>query len=139
VHADVEEGKPLSAAHLRSTFGEIYQRFWGPELKLLESTDVSCLRIPHFYRSFYVYQYATSFAASSLIAELILSGDSEARDRYLDFLKAGESKYPIDLLKDAGVDLTSSEPIEATIRLFDKLVEELDVLLSQPQNDNSRN
>jgi oligoendopeptidase F len=139
VHADVEEGKPLSAANLRSTFGEIYQRFWGPELKLLESTDVSCLRIPHFYRSFYVYQYATSFAASSLIAELILSGDSEARDRYLDFLKAGESKYPIDLLKDAGVDLTSSEPIEATIRLFDKLVEELDVLLSQPQNDNSRN
>ncbi|MFH2054317.1 MAG: oligoendopeptidase F [bacterium] len=129
IHKQVEAGKPQTASSFREAFREIYQEFWGPELKLLDSSDIGCLRIPHFYRSFYVYQYATSFAASSLISEKILSGDIEARDRYLEFLKSGESNYPIELLKAAGVDLTSPEPVRATIALFDRLVAELEELL----------
>jgi oligoendopeptidase F len=131
IHQQVEAGKPQTSASFRETFRKIYQDFWGPELNLLENSDIGCLRIPHFYRSFYVYQYATSFAASALIAEKILAGDAKARDGYLNFLKAGESKYPIELLQDAGVDLTSPEPIRATIALFDRLVAELDQMQSK--------
>ena len=129
IHKQVEAGRPQTAASFRETFRKIYQDFWGPEMTLLESSDINCLRIPHFYRSFYVYQYATSFAASALISERIIAGDINARDAYLRFLKSGESDYPIELLKAAGVDLTSPEPVKATIALFDRLVGELEAIL----------
>jgi oligoendopeptidase F len=98
-------------------------------MKLDEFSDISCLRIPHFYRAFYVYQYATSYSAATMIAERLLKGDEGQRERYLNFLKAGESKYPIELLKEAGVDLTKPDAIEATARLFGRLVDELEELL----------
>ena len=129
IHKDVEEGKPLSADVLRQTFRKIYQKFWGPEMILEEYSDISCLRIPHFYRAFYVYQYATSYSAATMIAERLLKGDEQQRVAYLKFLQSGESKYPIETLQEAGVDLTKSDAIEATARLFGRLVDELEALL----------
>ena len=129
IHQDVEAGKPLSADVLRQTFRKIYQKFWGPEMILEEYSDISCLRIPHFYRAFYVYQYATSYSAATMIAERLLKGDEKQRVAYLKFLQSGESKYPIETLQEAGVDLTKPDAIEATARLFGKLVDELEALL----------
>lgn len=129
IHQDVEAGKPLSADVLRQTFRKIYQKFWGPDMILEEYSDISCLRIPHFYRAFYVYQYATSYSAATMIAERLLKGDEKQRVAYLKFLQSGESKYPIETLQEAGVDLTKPDAIEATARLFGKLVDELEALL----------
>lgn len=129
IHNDAESGRPLTADNFRKHFRGVYQKYWGPELELLEHSDVGCLRIPHFYRSFYVYQYATSYSAATLISQKLSSGDGGAQEQYLNFLRAGESKYPIDVLKDAGVDLTTPEPIEATIKLFGRLVDELEKTL----------
>jgi len=129
IHQDVEQGKPLSQEHFRQTFREIYRGFWGDELNVPEMYDIGCLRVPHFYRAFYVYQYATSFAASATIAERLLRGDEEQQARYLAFLKSGDSKYPIEILKDAGVDMTTPEPVDAVVRLFSHLLDQLEELL----------
>ena len=87
--------------------------------------------IPHFYRNFYVYQYATSFTASSALSEKVLSGDPAATKRYLTFLGSGGAKYPIDLLKDAGVDMTTDEPLDLTMRKMNRVMDEVDKLLTQ--------
>jgi oligoendopeptidase F len=85
----------------------------------------------HFYRNFYVFQYATSFTASAALSEKVLSGDPEARTRYLTFLSSGGSKYPIDLLKDAGVDMTTDEPLQLTIQKMNRVMDEMDKLMAQ--------
>jgi oligoendopeptidase F len=87
--------------------------------------------IPHFYRDFYVFQYATSFTASSALAAKVKAGDPEAKKRYLTFLSAGGSKYPIDLLKDAGVDMTTDEPLNLTIREMNRVMDEMEKLLAK--------
>jgi oligoendopeptidase F len=86
--------------------------------------------IPHFYRDFYVFQYATSFTASSALAEKVKAGDADAKKRYLAFLSAGGSKYPIDLLKDAGVDMTTDEPLDLTINKMNRVMDEMEKLLA---------
>ena len=130
VHREVEEGKPLSSDVFRQIYRRIYQKFWGPELVLDEYSDINCLRISHFYRSFYVYQYATSYSAATYIAEQLLAGNRGQLERYMGFLKAGESKYPIEVLADAGVDMTKPDAIEATAKLFGRLVDQLEQLLA---------
>jgi oligoendopeptidase F len=85
--------------------------------------------IPHFYRDFYVFQYATSFTAAEALSSKVLSGDVKARDAYLTFLGSGGSKYPIDLLKDAGVDMTTDEPLNLTIRRMNEVMDEIERLL----------
>lgn len=130
VHRDVEAGKPLSAELMRQTYRQLQQKFWGPDLVMDDYGDIGCLRIGHFYRAFYVYQYATSYSAATLIAQRLLAGDEQQLKRYLEFLKAGESKYPIAILQDAGVDLTKPDAIEATALLFGRLVDQLDDLLT---------
>ena len=87
--------------------------------------------IPHFYNSFYVFQYATSFTASSALSEKVLSGDPGATERYLKFISAGKSKYPIDLLKDAGVDMTTDEPLELTVKKMNRVMDEMERLLDK--------
>ena len=82
--------------------------------------------IPHFYCDFYVFQYATSFTASSALAEKVKNGDAEAKRRYLAFLSAGGSKYPIDLLKDAGVDMTTDEPLDLTMKAMTRVMDEME-------------
>jgi oligoendopeptidase F len=85
--------------------------------------------IPHFYRNFYVFQYATSFTASVALAEKVMTGDPAATKRYLTFLGSGGSKYPIDLLKDAGVDMTTDEPLELTMRKMNRVMDEMEKLM----------
>jgi oligoendopeptidase F len=87
--------------------------------------------IPHFYRNFYVFQYATSFTAAEALSAKVLSGDQAATTRYLTFLSAGGSKYPIDLLKDAGVDMTTNEPLDLTIRRMNQVMDETEKLLGK--------
>ncbi len=129
IHEKVESGEALSSESMREIYRDVFQRFYGPELVLDSLDDLGCLRIYHFYRKFYVYQYATSFAAAVSISRQILEGDREALNRYLGFLESGDSDYPINLLKNAGVDMTSPEPINKTIELFASLVDEMERLL----------
>ena len=84
---------------------------------------------PHFYRDFYVFQYATSFTASSALASKVKGGDAQALQRYLAFLGSGGSKYPIDLLKDAGVDMTTDEPLDLTIKEMNRVMDEMEKLM----------
>ena len=129
MHDKANSGEALSSASLREIYRDAFQKFYGPELVLDSLDDLGCLRIYHFYRKFYVYQYATSLAAAVTISRKILEGDEEALARYLDFLKTGDSDYPINLLKNAGVDMTSPEPVNKTIELFAGLVDEMERLL----------
>jgi oligoendopeptidase F len=87
--------------------------------------------IPHFYRDFYVYQYSTSFTASMALAEKVMSGDPNALSRYIEFLSAGGSDYPIELLKKAGVDMTTSEPLEKTVQSMNKVMDEIEKILDK--------
>jgi len=128
-HQKAEAGEALSASSLRKIYRDIYQKYHGPDLVVDSLDDLSCLRISHFYRNFYVYQYATSLAAATAISRKILDGDKEVLKRYIELLEAGESDYPIELLKKAGVDMTSPEPVNATIELFAELVDQLEQLL----------
>ncbi len=86
--------------------------------------------IPHFYREFYVFQYATSFTASEALAQKVRAGSAEAVARYLTFLAAGGSQYPIDLLKDAGVDMTTDEPLALTVAEMNRVVDEMETLIA---------
>jgi oligoendopeptidase F len=128
-HEKLENGGALSAESARKIYREIFQKFEGPELVLDSLDDLGCLRISHFYSNFYVYQYATGYAAAVAISRKILAGDKEALDRYLRFLESGDSDYAINLLKNAGVDMTSPEPINEAIKLFGNLVDEMEKLL----------
>jgi oligoendopeptidase F len=87
--------------------------------------------IPHFYRDFYVFQYATSFTASSALAAKVKTGDEAAKRRYLEFISAGGSKYPIDLLREAGVDMTTDEPLDLTMREMNRVMDEMERLLAK--------
>lgn len=89
--------------------------------------------IPHFYMNFYVFQYSTSFTASISLAEKVMSGDKAARDKYIEFLSAGGSDYPIELLKKAGVDMTTSEPFDKTIESMNKVMDEIEKILDKKE------
>jgi oligoendopeptidase F len=128
-HEKLENGGALSAESARQIYKEIFQKFEGPELVLDSLDDLGCLRISHFYNDFYVYQYATGYAAAVAISRKILTGDKDALNRYLKFLESGDSDYAINLLKEAGVDMTSPEPINETIKLFASLVDQMEKLL----------
>ncbi|MCK4384870.1 MAG: oligoendopeptidase F, partial [candidate division Zixibacteria bacterium] len=129
IHDKAQNGEALSSASMRQIYRDAFQKFYGPELVLDSLDDLGCLRIYHFYRKFYVYQYATSLAAAVTISRKIMEGDEEALARYLEFLKTGDSDYPINLLKNAGVDMSSPEPVNKTIELFASLVDEMEKLL----------
>ena len=110
---------------------DLYERYYGPDFIMDKPYELNWARIPHFYRTFYVYQYATGFSAAEALAQKILAGDTEARDRYLNFLTRGSSDYSINLLKDAGVDMTSPEPVEAVAKLMSRLVDEMEELVEE--------
>ncbi len=131
IHERIESGGALSAEYLRQVYRDIYQKYWGPELVIEENGDLGGMRISHFYSQYYVYQYATSYAAAQLISQKILDGDKEALDAYLNFLATGNSDYPVEILKKAGVDTTSPESVERTIRIFSDLVDQMEQLLNE--------
>ena len=129
VHEEAEKGAPLTYETRSNNYRDIVQKYFGPAWGHDEEVDGYWLRIPHFYRGFYVYKYATSYCASVALAKRVLSGDREKLDAYLGFLKAGSSDYPIEILKRAGVDMSTPEPIHATMELFGELLDEMETLL----------
>ncbi len=128
-HALAESGEPLTVDCLRTEYGKLLELYFGPEFTVDEALQLECLRIPHFYTAFYVYKYATGLSAAIALAERVLAGGKEELNDYLSFLKGGCSKWPLDLLKDAGVDMTSPAPVETALAHFERLVAELDELL----------
>jgi oligoendopeptidase F len=112
-------------------YGELYQQYWGPDMIVDEDETYTWARIPHFYYDFYVYQYATSFAASQALAAKIKEEGQPAIDRYLEFLKAGNSVYPIDILKYAGVDMNSPETVLAVTNKMTQLLDQMEELLAE--------
>ena len=129
VHDRTEKGESLTADGLSDLYLKTYQKYWGPEMIIPEEEQYTWARIPHFYYNFYVYQYATGFAASEVLAKKVKDEGSIAVERYLNFLKAGSSDYPINILKSAGVDMNSSEPIQAVSNRMSQVLNEMEKLI----------
>ncbi len=128
-HEMAEQGEPLTVQALKDAYHGLLKKYFGPDFVLDEQLSLECLRIPHFYRAFYVYKYATGLSAAISLATRVLSGGQRELKDYLGFLQAGCSKDPLDLLRDAGVDMESPEPVKTALARFDQLVRELDELL----------
>jgi oligoendopeptidase F len=134
MHEMAQKGEAITGDALAKLYLDITKKYYGHDRKICIVDDYVANEwsyIPHFYRDFYVFQYATSFTASSALAEKVKAGDPEAKKRYLAFLSAGGSKYPVDLLKDAGVDMTSDEPLDLTIRKMNQIMDEMEKILAK--------
>ena len=136
-HDKADKGEPLTGEALTKLYAEIVKKYYGHDQGICVVDDYVANEwsfIPHFYNDYYVFQYATSFTASSALAEKVLSGDPGATKRYLTFISSGKSKYPIDLLKEAGVDMTTDEPLELTVHKMNQVMDEMEKLLDhQPK------
>ena len=122
-------GEPLTVDRFREVYGQLLHRYFGPDFTIDDDLTLECFRIPHFYRGFYVYKYATGLSAAIALAQRVLQGGDRERDEYLSFLKGGCSKEPLDLLRDAGIDMTQPETIRGPMQKFASLVDELERLL----------
>jgi oligoendopeptidase F len=134
MHEMAEKGEPLTGDSISKLYDEIVKKYYGHDQGICTVDDYVKYEweyIPHFYYGFYVYQYATSFAASSALSEKVLSGEPGATERYLRFLSAGGTKYPIDLLKDAGVDMTTDEPLDLTVKRMNRVMDDIEKLLGK--------
>jgi oligoendopeptidase F len=132
VHQTAERGEPITGETLSNIYLDIARRYYGHADGICVVDDYvrnEWSYIPHFYLGFYVFQYATSFTAAEALSEKVLAGDVDARRRYLTFLGSGTSKYPIELLKDAGVDMTTDEPLDLTIKKMNGVMDEIERLL----------
>lgn len=126
-HATEEAGEAVTLEFFRKTYRELLSTYFGPRVILDPELELECLRIPHFYNAFYVYQYATGISAAvSLANDVLQTGNST---RYLNFLRSGNSQFPIDALKTAGVDMNTSAPVATALALFERRVNELEELL----------
>lgn len=128
-HQEIEKGGVLTAGWLNDTYNELNNLYFGPAMEDDGYIQYEWSRIPHFYRGFYVYQYATGYSAATAISAKILSEGESARDNYIEFLKSGSSDYPVELLKTAGVDMASPEPVKMAMETFKNLVDELEKML----------
>jgi oligoendopeptidase F len=128
-HALVEAGEPLTVDTLRKEYRKLLDAYFGPRFAIDNELELECMRIPHFYRAFYVYKYATGLSAAIALSQKVLNGGPKDVEQYLGFLKAGCSKWPIDILKDAGVDMSKPAPVDAAMKYFGKLVDELEEVL----------
>lgn len=126
IHEKVELGETLTAEYLNNLYKELNDFYYGYSVKDDDMIKYEWSRIPHFYNSFYVYQYATGYSAANAIVNNILSEGPDAAKKYKNFLKTGTSNYPIELLKIAGVDMASKEPINSALNTFDKLVSDFE-------------
>ena len=123
-HEMAEKGIPLNVEVFNQTYEALFREYYGPDIVFDEEVKYGWSRIPHFYRPFYVYKYATGFASAIHIATKILEGDQETLGSYVEFLKSGSSDYPLELLKKTGVDLTTPTPIENALKRFSELIKE---------------
>ncbi len=128
-HEKMERGEALTVDSLCSIYRELNERYFGKDIIVDEDISMEWARIPHFYSSFYVYKYATGFSAAVSLSQQILSEGKPAVDRYKNFLRSGSSDYPIELLKKAGVDLTTPKPIEDALTVYKGTLDELKKLL----------
>jgi oligoendopeptidase F len=129
VHAIEEAGDALTLDTFKTEYTKLLQAYFGDAVVLDPQLALECLRIPHFYSAFYVYKYATGISAAAQLSEKVLGGEGGAVERYLGFLKSGGSKFPLETLKAAGVDMLSPAPVESTLKLFERRLEELEELL----------
>jgi oligoendopeptidase F len=129
IHAIEESGDALTLDGFKSKYHKLLETYFAENLVLDPELDLECLRIPHFYHAFYVYKYATGISAAVALSERVLCGESGSVDAYLNFLRSGGSKFPLETLKAAGVDVTTPVPIESTLRLFERRLAELEELL----------
>jgi oligoendopeptidase F len=134
MHEMAQRGQPVTGEALSTLYHDITKKYYGHDQGVVIVDDYIAHEwsyVPHFYRDFYVFQYATSFTASAALAQKVKAGDPAATKRYLAFLSAGGSKYPIDLLKDAGVDMTTDEPLQLTMKEMNRVMDEMEKLLGQ--------
>ncbi len=124
-HRIVEDNAPLTLEAITDTYRKLLEAYFGDTLVLDPALSLECLRIPHFYSAFYVYKYATGISAAIALADKVVNEGTPARDAYLSFLKLGGSKFPLDELLDAGVDMRSPKPIQGAIQYFSNLVDRL--------------
>ena len=129
IHAIEESGDALTLDLFKSEYHKLLQTYFAENFVLDTDLDLECLRIPHFYHAFYVYKYATGISAAVALSERVLSGKPGSVESYLNFLRSGGSNFPLETLKAAGVDMTTPAPIESTLRLFERRLDELEALL----------
>ena len=127
-NAEAEEA--LTVESLRAEYRKLLEKYFGPAMVFEDVSDLEGLRVPHFYRAFYVYKYATGISASISLAERVLTGGTKELEDYFTFLKSGGSRYPIESLRVAGVDMESPEPVRAALAVFARQVAELKKLLA---------
>jgi oligoendopeptidase F len=131
-HQASEEGQ----AHTADTLGDLYRemqvKYWGPRVVFdSERSHHAWSRVPHFFYNYYVYQYATAYSAAVALSRRILAGEEGAVERYLDLLRSGNSRYPVQTLQRAGVDMTRPQPVQDVFVLFDGLMDEIDALVAE--------
>ena len=129
-HEMAENGKPLTVQSFRDVYAQLLQAYFGPNFVVDACLSLECFRIPHFYRAFYVYKYATGLSAAIALSKRVLNGGQQELGDYLQFLQGGCSKDPLDLLRDAGVDMEQPEPVNTALQQFASLVDQLEALLS---------
>jgi oligoendopeptidase F len=133
MHEMALRGEPVTGEALAKLYITITKQYYGHDQGVVVVDDYVTHEwsyIPHFYSDFYVFQYATSFTAAQMLATRVLEGDTATTERYLTFISSGGSKYPIDLLKEAGVDMTTDEPLEVTIQTMNRVMDEIETLLN---------
>ncbi|MBN1927143.1 MAG: oligoendopeptidase F [Prolixibacteraceae bacterium] len=134
IHETGEKGMPLTGDSFTEMYSDIVKRYYGHDQNICHIDDYINMEwayIPHFYYNFYVYQYSTSFTASISLAEKVMANEPGALEKYINFLSAGGSDYPIELLKDAGIDMTTFEPFEKTIAAMNKVMDEIEKILDK--------
>ncbi len=129
IHSIEESGDALTLDVFKSEYHKLLETYFAENFVLDPELDLECVRIPHFYHAFYVYKYATGISAAVALSERVLSGEHGSVEAYLNFLRSGGSKFPLEAIKIAGVDMATPAPIESTLRLFERRVEELEALL----------
>src|SRR5207247_2264533 len=116
IHALVEKGEPLTVQTLRQEYRKLLELYFGPDFVIDKELELECLRIPHFYRAFYVYKYATGLSAAIALSRRVLGGGQQELKDYLTFLSGGCSQWPLDLLRSAGVDMQTREAVDTALK-----------------------
>lgn len=131
IHEEARKGTPLTAEFLTNYYGELNARYYGPAVEKDPEIAYEWSRIPHFYYNYYVYQYSTGFSAATALADKIISGEEGALDKYLTYLKSGNSDFPIEVMKKAGVDMTEKDYIQKAMTVFERRLNELEALVKE--------
>ena len=131
IHKADQEGTVLTSEFLNNLYAELNEKYYGLSKEDNPEIQYEWARIPHFYYNYYVFQYSTGFAAASALAEKIVHGTQEDRDKYIDYLKAGNSDYPLNVIRKAGVDMEKEDYLDAAFAVFERRLNEFEVLVEK--------